>query len=549
MATCVGEWKVNILSQLKSRNCKQCDPFQALYLSNHRLQVQNTRLQSQNVHLQVEVEKLREESLSGVQRGDVNGAHGGGGNTHALEQKLYKLQEELTEMHKKKGENSQQIIDLNELLKKKESELLMKDSQLSDMEANNLCLKQEQKKLQHSMAELEATNQMLTDEHQALQMAFTSLEEKHKKLNDDFRELLERWLKLKANEADEINEQNKQFYKHRQEQLQKELQEAANDKVQVDLPENDEFTPTVCVSASVPTRAQHTFDAHSGEVYSVQWNHTGSLFATGGADRKINLWRYVTGCSESKGVLLGSNAGITSVEFSQDDAQLVGASNDFACRVWSVATGRLQLTLTGHSGKVLSAKFLGDNKVVSGSYDRTLKVWDLHSRACSKTIFAGSSCNDLVTLHGTTVVSGHFDKRVRFWDTRGSTDSSVNEILLEGRLTSLCLTPDRTSLLCCLKDYGLKVIDLRMNQVSHTLTADGFKVGCDWSRAVFSPDAQFAAAGSSDGSLYVWNIEKSKVERVLKEHSHTVVACAWSPTGSTLVSCEKGKKVVVWSDY
>ena len=41
-----------------------------------------------------------------------------------------------------------------------------------------------------------------------------------------------------------------------------------------------------------------------------------------------------------------------------------------------------QLTLTGHSGKVLSAKFLGDNKVVSGSYDRTLKVWDLHSRAC-----------------------------------------------------------------------------------------------------------------------------------------------------------------------
>lgn len=56
-----------------------------------------------------------------------------------------------------------------------------------------------------------------------------------------------------------------------------------------------------------------------------------------------------------------------------------------------------------------------------------------------KTIFAGSSCNDLVTIHGTNIVSGHFDKRVRFWDSR--VDSNTNEILLQGRLTSLDLSP------------------------------------------------------------------------------------------------------------
>ncbi|XP_005111845.1 autophagy-related protein 16-1 [Aplysia californica] len=544
MAT-TGEWKGNILFQLKRRNHKQSEPFQAIIQTNNRLQQQSSHLHSQNVHLQVEIERLKEENLSGQIRGEPGS---GGHNTHALEQKLYKLQEELTELHKKRGENAQQIIDLNALLQEKERELQNKDNQLSDMLANNLSLKQEQKNLQQSMTELEATNQMLTDEHQALQMVFTALEEKHRKLNDDYREILDRWLKYKAQEADDINEQNKQFFKHRQEKLQKELQEAANDKVQIDLPDAEGFTPGVCLSVTIPTRAHNVFDAHSGEVYSVQWNNTGSLFATGGADRKINLWRNIGGSCETKGVLLGSNAGITSVEFSQDDSQIVGASNDFACRVWAIGTQRLQLTLTGHSGKVLSAKFLGDSKVVSGSYDRTLKVWDLNSRSCSKTIFAGSSCNDLVTLHGTSIISGHFDKRVRFWDTRGA-DTSINEILLEGRLTSLCLAPDRTQLLCCLKEIGLKVIDLRMNQVSHTLTADGFKVGCDWSRAVFSPDAQYAAGGSSDGSVYVWNLNKSRVERVLKEHSHTVVACAWNPSGTSLVSCEKGKKVVLWSDY
>ena len=40
---------------------------------------------------------------------------------------------------------------------------------------------------------------------------------------------------------------------------------------------------------------------------------------------------------------------------------------------------RLRHTLTGHSGKVMSAKFLGDaTRVVSGSHDRTLKVDTLH---------------------------------------------------------------------------------------------------------------------------------------------------------------------------
>lgn len=45
---------------------------------------------------------------------------------------------------------------------------------------------------------------------------------------------------------------------------------------------------------------------------------------------------------------------------------------------------RPQHTLTGHSGKVLSARFLLDNaRIVSGSYDRTLKLWDLRSKVCT----------------------------------------------------------------------------------------------------------------------------------------------------------------------
>ena len=57
---------------------------------------------------------------------------------------------------------------------------------------------------------------------------------------------------------------------------------------------------------------------------------------------------------------------------------------------------------------------------VSGSHDRTIKIWDINKHVCIRTLFAGSSCNDLVTRQGheADIISGHFDKTIRFFDLR-----------------------------------------------------------------------------------------------------------------------------------
>ncbi|ESO92893.1 hypothetical protein LOTGIDRAFT_120226, partial [Lottia gigantea] len=539
---------------------------------------------------------------------------GGGEKTQALEQKLYRLQEELTELHRKRGENSQQIIDLNDKLQAKEKELLVKDGLLADSEVRVYALRTEQKNLEATILELEATNQMLKDEHQALQLAFSTIEEKYRKSKDENRELVERWLHLKSKDADKLNEENDSFRRQRAAKLRKELAEAAVEPL--NITENHQLVimnnargngccsqgtlchacilyltslqwkssihmetisacicdeswpsatflydilfsrgkallpgiPPVCLSASVPTKAICKFDAHEGEVNSVKFNPSGTLFASGGADRKIKLWEIRNGECDKKGTLLGSNAGITALDFDLEGSLVLGASSDFASRVWSLIDQRLRHTLTGHSGKVFAARFLGDsNKVVSGSHDRTLKIWDLNTRACVKTIFAGSSCNDLVTLHGNNIISGHFDKRLRFWDVRS--DSTSHEVLLQGRITSLDLSPDRMNLLCSTRDDSMKILDLRMNQVSSTFYADGYKASCDWGRAVFSPDGNFVASGSHDGGVYVWNITTKKIEKVLKEHNHAVIAVTWNPCGASIVSCEKSRKIILWSDY
>ncbi|XP_075235351.1 autophagy-related protein 16-1-like [Lycorma delicatula] len=198
----------------------------------------------------------------------------------------------------------------------------------------------------------------------------------------------------------------------------------------------------------------------------------------------------------------------------------------------------------------MAAKFLGEpSKVVTGSHDRTLKVWDLRGRACQQTKFAGSSCNDLVTSDGagTTIISGHFDKKIRFWDTRS--DMAEHDIQVQGKVTSLDLSRDAKNLLCCVRDDTLRLIDLRMNQIISTFNHDSFKVSCDWARAVFSSDGNHVAVGSNDGSVFIWDVSTNKLEAILKdEHTAAVTAVAWHPFGNYLASVDRNKKVVVWAD-
>ncbi|XP_005143104.2 autophagy-related protein 16-1 isoform X4 [Melopsittacus undulatus] len=576
-------WKRHIAAELRRRDRLQRQAFEEIIGQYNKL------LEKSDLHA-VLADKLQAEKYDMQSRHEISPGHDGTWNDAQLQelaQLKIKHQEELTELHKKRGELAQSVIDLNNQMQQKDKEMQMNEAKIAEYLQKISELETECQELRSKLQDLERANQTLKDEYDALQITFNALEEKLRKTTEDNQELVSRWMAEKAQEANRLNAENEKDSRRRQARLQKELAEAAKEPLPVE-PDDDievladetsdtaeetspvrtgsrtarrrslssfpapqdstEPHPGASKEVRVPTIAICVFDAHDGEVNAVQFSPGSRLLATGGMDRRVKLWEVLGDRCEPKGSLSGSNAGITSIEFDSAGSYLLAASNDFASRIWTVDDNRLRHTLTGHSGKVLSAKFLLDNaRIVSGSHDRTLKLWDLRSKVCIKTVFAGSSCNDIVCTEQ-CVMSGHFDKKIRFWDIR--TETIVKELELLGRITALDLNSERTELLTCSRDDLLKIIDLRVGAVKQTFGAQGFKCGSDWTRVVFSPDGNYVAAGSADGALYIWNVLTGKLERTLtKHHSSPINAVAWSPAGAHVVSVDKGNKAVLWSEF
>ncbi|XP_040494836.1 autophagy-related protein 16-1 isoform X1 [Ursus maritimus] len=595
-------WKRHISEELRRRDRLQRQAFEEIILQYNKL------LEKSDLH-SVLAHKLQAEKHDIPNRHEISPGHDGTWNDsqqQEMAQLRIKHQEELTELHKKRGELAHWVIELKNQMQQKDREMQMNEAKIAECLQTISDLETECQELRSKLQDLERANQTLKDEYDALQITFTALEEKLRKTTEENQELVTRWMAEKAQEANRLNAENEKDSRRRQARLQKELAEAAkeplpveqDDDIEVIVDETSDHTeetspvraigraatkrlsqpagglldsitnifgrrsvssfpvpqdnvdphPGSSKEVRVPTTAMCIFDAHDGEVNAVQFSPGSRLLATGGMDRRVKLWEVFGDKCELKGSLSGSNAGITSIEFDSAGSYLLAASNDFASRIWTVDDYRLRHTLTGHSGKVLSAKFLLDNaRIVSGSHDRTLKLWDLRSKVCIKTVFAGSSCNDIVCTEQ-CVMSGHFDKKIRFWDIRS--ESTVREMELLGKITALDLNPERTELLSCSRDDLLKIIDLRINAVRQTFSAPGFKCGSDWTRVVFSPDGGYVAAGSAEGSLYIWSVLSGKVEKVLsKQHGSSINAVAWSPSGSHVVSVDKGSKAVLWSEY
>lgn len=253
-----------------------------------------------------------------------------------------------------------------------------------------------------------------------------------------------------------------------------------------------------------------TLVGHTNAVCAIAWSPDGKMIASGSSDRAVKLWDAVTG--ECRHTLRGHASRIWSVAFSPDGKFLASGSEDCTVKLWDVRTGQCQQTYTGHTNWVCGVAFSTPDRraieetqaesfLASGSYDQTIKLWDISTGDCLQTL------------------QGH-----------------------DNWVWTLAFSPDGNLLASGSGDHTIKLWHLATGQCIQTLQGHTSRI---WSIA-FSPRGDVLASGSSDQTVKLWDVRTGECRQTLAGHANLIWSVAFSSDGRILASGSQDETIKLW---
>lgn len=176
-----------------------------------------------------------------------------------------------------------------------------------------------------------------------------------------------------------------------------------------------------------------TFSEHSSSISAVEFAKQGQVVFSASLDgtvRAFDLVRYRNFRTFTTPSPVQFNS--LAVDPSGEIVCAGGTGDGFEIYMWSTQTGKLLDILVGHEAPISALAFspLGD-KLVSASWDKSIRVWDVYGRSSAVEPFQLGS--DALALafrpDGLEVAVSTLDGQIIFWDLRGA----IQRTLIEGR--------------------------------------------------------------------------------------------------------------------
>ncbi|NTV67410.1 MAG: TIR domain-containing protein [Chlorobaculum sp.] len=238
---------------------------------------------------------------------------------------------------------------------------------------------------------------------------------------------------------------------------------------------------------------------------------------------------------------------VFSAAFSPNGMRIISASWDSTLKLWDAISGSCLLTLFGHSAWVNAASFSPDGqRIISASWDKTLKLWDAISGSCLLTLFGHSAWVNAASFSpdGQRIISASWDSTLKLWDavsgncimTLSSHSESVN---------AASFSPDGQRIISASDDKTLKLWDSHSGNCIMTLSGHSA-----WVRvAAFSPDGTRIISASSDQTLKLWDAHSGNCIMTISGHSEPVWAAAFSPDGTRIISASSDQTLKLWDAH
>jgi WD40 repeat protein len=239
------------------------------------------------------------------------------------------------------------------------------------------------------------------------------------------------------------------------------------------------------------------------EVGSMEFDSEGVRLAVMLEDGSVWVWNVRSGALETK-YWVGRGSYRTSIAWSPDEARLATVAHTASVvRLWDVGLTQRQEVLRGHTSYVYPVVYTSDGRyLVSGSWDRTIRVWNADTGAELR----------VLTEHRT-------------------------------RITGLAAAPDSPRVAAVTDGGELAVWDVEQGVAAASAT-----VRRTWATVAWSPDGRTIAAGADHASaeIVLFDSRTLAVQATLSGHGERVTSLAFDPAGGFLVSGGHDRLVKRW---
>ena len=250
----------------------------------------------------------------------------------------------------------------------------------------------------------------------------------------------------------------------------------------------------------------------------------------------------------------GHTRSVPAVAVTSDGRRAVSGSEDGTLKVWDAERGIEQHTFTGHTTAIGADSRFGfgkriatvavtadGRKVVSGSWDGTIKVWDLLRGDELRTLEGHGDGVYWVTPIGSRAVSASWDRTIKWWDLeRGTELRSLSGP--EGHVNGVAVRQRGRCAVFALGDRTLEVWDLEQGAKLYTL--EGPKAAIN--ALAISGDGRHAVLALDDSTLRLWDLKRGAELRTLTGHAKRLWAAGMTPDGTRAVSVSDDHTVKLW---